>query len=103
MKLFVYGILVGTREDAKYAVLPGYKKIRRGHDTIIKANIESYVEGESFNVTDSQLEHYDWIEGYPAYYIRKKVKIYETNGLEELVWVYQQKIDADNDKYMGGY
>jgi gamma-glutamylcyclotransferase (GGCT)/AIG2-like uncharacterized protein YtfP len=97
-KLFVYGILVGTRDDAKYAILPGFKKIVRGHDTIINSNIEDYVEGEFFDVTKAQLNHYDWIEGFPEYYIRKKVKIYTTGGLEKLAWVYQQKIDSANDE-----
>ena len=100
MKLFVYGILVGTRKDAKYAILPGYKKINRVHDSIIKANIEDYVQGEVFSITKSQLKKYDWIEGYPDYYIRKQVMAYRTDGLEELVWVYQQKTDAINDILM---
>lgn len=100
MKLFVYGILVGTREDAKYAILPGFKKIVRGHDTIISASVTDYVEGEMFEVTKEQLKNYDWIEGYPDYYIRRKVKAFRTDGLEELVWVYQQRTDAINDKLM---
>ena len=86
-KLFVYGILVDMFENRQPAVLEGFKRVLRGHYTIVEDN-DSSVEGQLIEVDDDTFKRIDRIESYPSYYTRFKVNVKSKGEVEE-AWVYQ--------------
>lgn len=85
-KLFVYGILLDTHSSKQPAVLKGFKKIIKGHATIIKDD-KSYVNGQIIEINDDEFKRIDEIEGFPYYYDRFKTKVKTPKGIE-VAWVY---------------
>lgn len=97
--VFVHGILMNGSKKAK---MYGFKRIFRGHSTLIKEE-DSYVEGEIRFMDEEDLEICDRIEGFnkdnleASFYVRLKGKAVDNSGKEYDVWFYTQRQDYLRD------
>jgi gamma-glutamylaminecyclotransferase len=89
--IFVYGSLKSgfgnhahflNRDPLFLARLQGYVLLEsgRGYPAIKKGN--DFVEGEVYEVSDSELRQLDYLESHPSYYSRTAVRVITNNKVE---------------------
>lgn len=96
-KFFFHGILQGRYENEKTAWLEGYEQFVRGFSTMRKAD-NYQMRGTLADVPADDIKELDMIEGYPTYYTRFKVKVFDEDDNEVEAWVYQQLEDWERDQ-----
>jgi gamma-glutamylcyclotransferase (GGCT)/AIG2-like uncharacterized protein YtfP len=93
---FAYGMNTNPEEMARRcsdskalgrADLEGYRFVFRGHADVELADPDEYVEGVLWEVSNDDLYQLDWLEGFPDYYLRQRVKV-QFEGEEYIAWVY---------------
>lgn len=74
-----------TKPEFKMISVGAFPAVFDGDDAVVV---------EVYDVDDYTMQRLDWLEGYPAFYNRKKVKL--ENGME--AWIYYWD-DPDPDEY----
>ena len=91
----------GARAMGK-AVLPGYRFEFKSFATIVP-DVDSYVEGVLWTITDTDEQALDILEGYPEFYDKKHVKV--SQGIDYIAMTYimnpREKGFSPSDGYYG--
>ena len=69
------------------AVLPGFRLTFRGHADV-ELDRRYDCTGLLWQVDDYDLESLDMYEGFPNYYLRQRVFVYDYRDQEQVAWVY---------------
>lgn len=80
--------------DMGSAVLPNHRLVFRLHADVDES-IGEDAEVVLWDITDKCLEELDHLEGYPFYYDRKLVPVYDKHGHEYEAWCYYMVDKSD--------
>lgn len=69
------------------ATLPGFRLSFRGHADV-ELDRRYDVQGLLWQINDYDLEGLDIYEGFPSYYLRQRVFVYNNYDEEQVAWVY---------------
>lgn len=97
----------GNVRFLKRAYLPNYKLIFTGHSYTWESPVASVVEKEGavvwgglFEINEEAEEHLDEYEGFPEYYIKREVVVYDDEGNSYNALIYI-KSSVDGEKVPG--
>ena len=103
MKYFAYGMNTNTAQMALRcpgavslgaSELPGYE-FRFSHHADVIENPEFNTQGVLWEITDKCLDSLDRLEGYPTYYQRKMVTVYQDGKPVEAMVYYMMNCPYD--------
>lgn len=84
------------------ATLPGHRLVFRGHADV-ELDRQSDVTGLLWQVDDWDLESLDIYEGFPEYYLRQRVFVYDDQDQEHVAWVYVMSMQQHEAAPSPGY
>jgi gamma-glutamylcyclotransferase (GGCT)/AIG2-like uncharacterized protein YtfP len=84
------------------AVLPNHRLVFRGHADV-QLDRQYDVQGLLWEVDDFDLESLDIYEGFPSYYLRHRVFVYDQYDNEHIAWVYTMAQQAAETAPTTGY
>lgn len=69
------------------AVLPGYRFVFRGHADV-ELDADCYADGVLWQISDTDLQALDRLEGFPTYYLRHRAWAETSDGDRVIAWIY---------------